>query len=240
MLSEKEEIEYKILHALAEAGEPAGSGVISDELRLSGLDISEATVGRLLRDMDRRDLTFRLGFRGRLLTELGQARLDELRHERERAFYGTELLNVLRAHGKEELMDLLVARRVIERETARLAAIRATGDDIEQLKRVIEKHEMSVQAGIVGAEEDVRFHKLIGQIAGNKVLLAALDLIRQDAQLNSVLETIRKYMSSTVVADHKKVIKAISAGLPEAAEKAMVDHIDNVIADVQKYWVNVE
>lgn len=240
MLSEKEEIEYKILQALADAKEPAGSGAIGDELRLSGLAISEATVGRLLRDMDRRNLTFRVGFRGRLLAELGQSRLEELRRERERAYYGTELLNVLRAHGKEELIDLLVARRVIERETARLAAAKATGEDIEYLKRIIERHEMSVRAGIVGADEDVRFHKLIGQIAGNKVLLAALDLFRQDSQLNSVLESIRKHVSSTVVADHKKIIKAISSGKSEAAEKAMIEHIDNVIADVLKYWVNVE
>ncbi|MGI5840002.1 MAG: FCD domain-containing protein [bacterium] len=240
MLSEKEEIEYRILNVLAAAKEPAGSGVIGGELRQGGLGISEATVGRFLRDMDRRELTLRVGFRGRLLTEAGQSRLGELRRERERAFYGTELLNVLRAHGKDELMDVLVARRVIERETARLAAVKATADDIRQLRRIIDKHETNARAGIVGADEDVRFHKLIGQIAGNKVLLAALDLIRQDVQLNTVLESIRKYVSSTVVADHKQIIRAIADGEPEKAETAMVEHIDNVIADVQKYWVNVE
>jgi GntR family transcriptional regulator, transcriptional repressor for pyruvate dehydrogenase complex len=239
MLSPKEEWEYLILKALNAAKEPLGSGTISDELRLAGHQTSEATVGRILRDLDGRNLTFRVGFQGRNLTEDGTVRLEELQRERERAFYGSELINVLRARGQDDLIDILLARRVIERETARLAARRATREDLGHLQRIIERHEQNARAGVGGADEDVQFHKLVGQIAGNKVLTAALDLIRQDGQLTPVLEYIRKHVHSTVVDDHKKIWAAIAAGQPEVAEGAMVNHIDNIIADVRKYWAEV-
>ncbi len=239
VLSEKEEVEYRILKAIGEAQEPLGSGAVSDYLRQAGLKISEATAGRVLRELDRNKLTLRVGFQGRLLTEAGQARREELSRERERAFYGSELLNVLRVHGKDELLDLLEARRVIERETTRLAALRANPEDLAQLRRIIERHEQNAKEGMSGADEDGQFHKLIGRMAGNKVLMAALDLIRQDGQLTPVLEYIRKHVHSTVVTDHKKICAAIAAGDSTVAEVAMVQHIDNIVTDVQKYWEEI-
>ncbi len=236
MIQNKNDQELLILKAIHEADTPIGSGMIREELRLSGFDLSEATVGRILRDMDRQGLTQKVGFQGRNLTESGLRRLEELAGEKERAHFGNELLSTLQISGKKELIDILVARKVIERETARMAALNASDADVEHLRRIIERHDLNNRSGYGGVDEDIQFHRLIGKIAGNKVLMAAMDLIRQDGQMTPIFEYIRKYVKSTVVTDHRKILHAIASRKPDRAEVAMIEHINNIIDDVEKYW----
>jgi len=236
VLGPRDELEYNALKVAQSSGDLVGSGALSEGLRRMGIEISEATAGRLLRDFDARGLTERVGFRGRRLTALGQARLDELEREQQRRLYGNEFMNVLRAHGQAELIDILVARRAIERETARLAAIHATDEEIRELGRLIESHRNAVHQGGIGAQEDVMFHRLIALASRNRVLLAATDLIRQDSQLSPVLTYIRQQVKSSVAEDHIKIYEAIAARDPERAEKAMVCHMENLIRDVRMYW----
>lgn len=226
--------EYLILSALADAREPVGSGAVSETLRAAGLPVSEATAGRLLRSLDLKGYTSRDGFRGRSLTPLGLGRLQELRRERQRRSTSTELMNLLRASHRDDLIDILVARRAIERETARLAALNARTEDLRELSEVV-----GLTPGTDG-EEDVRFHKLIARASGNRILEAAVDLIRQDAQLSPVLVYIRQQVQSTLVAEHRRILKAIQSRDPAAAEAAMVDHLENLIRDVRKYWGRAE
>jgi GntR family L-lactate dehydrogenase operon transcriptional regulator len=188
----------------------------------------------MLRTLDLRGYTSREGFRGRFLTPLGLGRLDELRRERQRTSTSKELMNLLRASQRDDLIDILVARRAIERETARLAALNARQEDLRELAEVV-----GLAPGSDGGE-DVRFHKLIARASGNRVLEAAVDLIRQDAQLSPVLVHIRQQVQSTLVSEHRRILRAIQSRDPVAAETAMVDHLENLIRDVRKYWGRVE
>ncbi len=240
MLSKKQEQEHHVLRALNNSKEPIGSGGICEELRLSGYETSEATAGRLLRGYDQQGFTYRVGYRGRRLTDKGKARLEELNMEKERARFGNELINTLKAQNREELIDILIARRVIEKETARLAALNASSKDYEQLRKIVARHDTLNQKGRGGAEEDIQFHRLIGKMAGNKVLMAAMDLIRQDGQLSPVFEYIRKHVKSSVVSDHKKILHAIESKKPDRAEVAMIEHINNIIEDVEEYWSSAD
>ncbi|NPV70932.1 MAG: FCD domain-containing protein [Firmicutes bacterium] len=236
MLGPKEELEYNILRVASAAGDLIGSGTLCHGLDQYGMRISEATAGRLLRNLDKKGYTERVSFKGRRLTDLGRNRLQELAGERERASFGSELLKVLKARGKQELIDILIARRAIERETARLAAQNANAAEVAELGDIIRRHREVVKSGGSGSDEDVRFHQLISSASRNKVLMAAADLIRQDGQLAPMLTVIRKSVHSTVVDDHIRIYEAIRAGDPAAAESAMVTHIENLIRDVRKYW----
>ena len=239
LLSAKKEQEFLILSILAEAGEPVGSGAISDGLRATGAGISEATAGRILRELDNQGLTQRDGFRGRSLTEAGYKRFEELRSDRDRANSGQEFISLLKVRRCEELVDILVARRAIERETARLAAIHARDAELDYLEQIVSEHKKHAQHG-VAAEDDVNFHRLVARMSGNKVLQAAVDLIRQDGQLAPVLEYIRKQVKSKISVDHSRIVEALRRRDAAAAEKAMVDHIENLIRDVRKYWSRVQ
>lgn len=236
MFSGRLEQEYEVLTVLRASRAPLGSGAIGDRLNDKGWQISEATVGRILRDLDKAGWTERMGYRGRILTPKGKEHLKRLMVERDRALSGTELLKVLKSEGKEKLVDVLVARRAIERETARLAALYATGDELTAMEVILGVQKELLELGQSTASTDVKFHRLIAGAAKNKVLEAAVDLIRQDGQLTPIMEYIRQRVGSTMVTDHMRILASIAAGDAEGAEEAMVAHIDSLITDVQSYW----
>lgn len=236
MLMEREELEYQTLMLLDGAGEPLGCGTVAERLRAMGINLSEATAGRFLRETDLKGLTIRAGFRGRVLTDLGKQRLEQLRAERQRAICRSEFIKLLRAHGREELLEVMVARRAIERETARLAAMNATEEDLEELNEIILEHEAHTYDEPYPGMHDTMFHKRVARMSRNKVLEAATDLIRQDGQVTQVLDWIRKEVRSSVVADHREILNALRRRDPAAAEKAMVSHLENVIREIEKCW----
>ncbi|MCG0276094.1 MAG: FCD domain-containing protein [Thermosediminibacteraceae bacterium] len=227
---------YEILKTIANSSVPVGSGYIRETLKLQGHDISEATAGRILREMDAEGYTEKVGFKGRVLTPYGVEKLRELEQEHKINHYGNELINVIKVTGRKDLIDILIARKVIEGQLARLAAKYITQKEIKELEEVLESQRNHVENGLSIADDDVKFHKLIAQAARNRVLDAALDLIRQHGQLSPVLEYIRKKVQSKVLLDHEKIFEAIVTRDPEAAEHAMVNHIENLISDVEKYW----
>jgi GntR family L-lactate dehydrogenase operon transcriptional regulator len=236
VLPTRSEQEYQLLKFIDEHGQPVGSGSVAEFLRAMGFDLSEATAGRLLRELDLRGLSVRLGYRGRVLTDEGRAHLRDLAAERRRSGFGQEFLRVLRAPEVSDLVDVLVARRAIERETARLAALHADEATIAELYEIVRQHEQGHQ----GPEHDVRFHRLIARASRNRVLSAAVDLIHQDGLLSPVLDYIRKWARSTIASDHRQIVESLARGSAEGAERAMVAHIENVIRDVKRYGDTVK
>jgi len=240
MPEQKEKQEYEILSILEEKEEPVGSNLLSRLLAARGIEVSEATVGRLLSEMDRRDLTRRQGFQGRVITEKGRRRLNQIRRLQHRLTYGNRFIDTLESRKKEDLIDILVARRAIERELARLAALHATEAEVRLMESVLQEQEQHTAQNEMTAEQDVRFHRLIAVAAKNRVLAAALDLIRQDGQLSPILEYIRNKVGSKLVVGHGKILRAIADRDPAGAEQAMIDHIESLIDDVQKYWSRIK
>lgn len=240
MPGEREKQEYEVLSILEERAEPLGSGLLSQLLSARGLEVSEATAGRILSEMDRKGLTGKQGFQGRVITDAGRRRLEQIRSFQHRLTYGNRFIETLESRKKEDLIDILVARRAIERELARLAALYATDAEIRLMESVLREQEQSTAQKRMTAEHDVKFHKLIAVAAKNKVLAAALDLIRHDGQLSPILEYIRTQVGGKLVVGHGRILKAIMERDPDGAEQAMMEHIESLIADVRKYWTSVK
>lgn len=243
MLTDKEKQEYLALLTINQSESPVGSGYLSRELRNYGWEVSEATAGRILANYDNAGYTNRVGFQGRVLSLLGLEKLKELEDKKVRLNQGYEFFKILETKTPDELIDILVARKAIEREIARLAAKNATDEEIRELWQIqhLQKERISHAKG-GAAEQDVAFHRVLAKASRNKVLEGAMNLIRQDAQLTPVLEYVRKEVHSEVSLDHANIAKAVEMHDADKAEKAMVDHIDNLMRDVKKYWgqVNLE
>lgn len=240
MLTDKERQEYLALLIIHQSESPVGSGYLSRELRNYGWDVSEATAGRILANYDNTGYTNKVGFQGRVLSPIGLDKLRELEDKKVRAEQGFEFFKVLETKTPEELIDVLVARRAIEREIARLAAKNATDEEIKELWQIQKLQKARIAHSRGGAaEQDVAFHRVLAKASRNKVLEGAMNLIRQDAQLAPVLEYIRKEVHSVVSLDHANIARAVEMHDLELAEKAMVDHIENLIRDVKRYWNKV-
>lgn len=225
-----------MLAVIRDSAQPVGCGHISQELQNKGHTISEATVGRLLRDMDNQGVTEKAGFQGRRLSPAGTSRLEELDNKEKSLQWGVEFANALRGHTKDQLLEVLVARRAIESELASLAALHRTEAEAAQLQEILERQRQILAGGGGAAQEDVDFHSLVARMARNRVLGSAIALIRQDTQLSPVLEYIRRRVKSLVYIDHQRIAEAIVAGRSEKARELMTEHVNNLIKDVEKYW----
>lgn len=228
-------IEYLLLQLLENQIVPLGAGATRDALAQRGIEVGEATAGRMLRELERTGLAEKVGVQGRILTEKGRRRLQELSLEKEQARSAEEFVRALRSTSSKEIEDVLVARRAIEAETARLAAENATDREIEILGEIVRDMMEQVRTGEPIASSDERFHFHLARISGNHVLEAALKLIRHNGRYSPILEAIRNQAGTLTGKGHQEIFNAIKARDAEAASKAMTAHINAVLEDVHKF-----
>ena len=233
MLSEKEKQQLIILRQLHKSDIPLGSGMLKDAIRSEGMELSEATVGRLLRDLDLQGFTLRIGFQGRTLTTVGSEYLEQLERDYQRSFYGSELIKSLNTRRKQDLIDILIARRAVEGEIARLAAKNASDNEVDKMRSIVQKQAELINAGESGVQQDSEFHTLLAKAGQNHVLYTVLDLIRREGSFSPVIERIRNQMRGSMVKDHLEILVAIQSRDPEQAYQAMVNHIEGLIQDVE-------
>ena len=229
------QFEHTVLHLLDATDGPAGSGTLMERLEDLGFRVSEPTVGRFLRTLDRRGLTERVSNKGRGLTEAGRARLRALCDDDSQVHYQRELMRSIQSTTLDEIVEVLIARRALERETARLAAERAADEDIARLEEAVRAHRAAIESGGDVAEADVHFHALVAQASRNRVLAAAIDLIRRDRQVTLTLDAMLRRTTHKYAVGHEGIVSAIRARDASAAERAMLGHIDTVIADLRAY-----
>ena len=236
MLNDNEKAEFELFSLLTSVQDPMGSVTLSLLLREKNLNISSATVGRMLVRFDHEGLTARHGFRGRVLTDAGVKRFMELRNKQHFEELTSKFYKSIDAESKDNLIEVLIARRGIEQESVRLAATRATKEDLQNLKKLYAHQNKDASKGIVSSEFDVLFHQAIARASKNKVLLAAYDFIWQNGRFSPVMEYIRISVGGTIAADHGKIVDALLERNADRAVKFMAGHIDSLIGDVQKYW----
>jgi GntR family transcriptional repressor for pyruvate dehydrogenase complex len=121
-----------------------------------------------------------------------------------------------------DIDELIESRLLLEVPLAGLAAQRATDEDIAELRRVAETSPADWSE--VG-DLDETFHALIARIAGNRLVGAFVQWIAEVLQ-PTIRELIEPAVVDAVVREqHEDVIRAIERGDPDAAERAMREHI---------------
>jgi GntR family L-lactate dehydrogenase operon transcriptional regulator len=226
--------EHILLHLLEGQIVPLGAGATKDALSQQGINVGEATAGRMLRQLERAGLARKIGVQGRVLTEKGLQRLRELDHEKKQSTSAEEFIQSLKATDSKELEDVLVARRAIESETARLAAENASAKEIEILREIIGEMLEGLRKGGDIASSDENFHLCLARMSKNHVLEAALKLIRHNGNYSPLLAGIRTHAGTLTGKDHLRICRAVEAHDGEAASLAMIDHINGVLEDVRK------
>lgn len=126
---------------------------------------------------------------------------------------------------REGIAELYEARRLLEPPLAGLAARRASEDEVAEMARILEVQAREVAAGRTGLAQDAAFHAAIAQATHNRaitrLITALLDLLSQSREES--LQTPGRPQRSHQ--DHRRVLAAIEARDPEAAELAMLEHL---------------
>jgi GntR family L-lactate dehydrogenase operon transcriptional regulator len=137
--------------------------------------------------------------------------------------------------GRDDVVELLVARRCLEREVAKLAAERATAADVRKMEMALERQGELVARGQLGVDQDIRFHELLGKASRNRFLEALVSLLRRHGEYSSVITRIRSISGDRLVVDHWAILDAIKRRDSAAGIAAISSHIDKLINEVTSF-----
>lgn len=161
---------------------------------------------------------------GMIETRLGSGTFACPRSE----FFSRPLLWAITCSNQDEAHELVEARKLIELELARLAAIRSTADDLKGIGIHLDAMEAAVEDMTLFQEEDLAFHLAIGYAAHNKILLNALLLIRNLMHQWIATAVAQEGAVAKVIDQHRKIFMAIAKKNPEAARAAMENHLESM------------
>lgn len=222
---------YAALRIICDHGAPIGSGQLAAAMQGAGVPISEATAGRLLRDLELQGAVTKASQRGRVLSPGGERLLTQLASQREYAGRSRELTDLLQRADREHVMQVLEARRGVEGEAAALAARHASDSEIAAIDRIVVVSQDHLAQGTYSAEDDDRFHSAIARSSRNKVLETVVRLIRESESVSQVLMQIRNRVGHKTLFDHEAILLGIRSRDPEMARAAMLFHVERVRLD---------
>ena len=133
----------------------------------------------------------------------------------------------VRKIGKEEAVQILEARAVLEALAARRAAANATPEDGERLRALLAEMRGKLDAGdLLGASDhNARLHRALLHLAGHAIvdrLVGTLNSQLVRFQYRTILVPGRAERS---FAEHSAIVDAVAAGDPDAAEATMRRHL---------------
>jgi len=131
---------------------------------------------------------------------------------------------------KSDFTSLVETRVLLESNSAKLAALRRTDEDIEAIKKAISAYEIKIKNGETAIEEDLMFHIKIAEASKNSVLKSLMLIITPDIVKNFV--TYKVCDNSTelkALHEHQKILEHIINKNGEAASKVMTHHLNDVL-----------
>ena len=136
---------------------------------------------------------------------------------------------------REFLRDLQELRRIVEPAAARLAAERATDQDITELEAAYAGMKLSIDEGGDYVSSDLRFHQGLLRTGRNRMLgqmsKALGALLRTSFEIST---TARPDGPAASLPLHRAVLDAVIARSPEAAERAIITLIDSARQDIEQ------
>ncbi|MDO8772394.1 MAG: FadR/GntR family transcriptional regulator [Burkholderiaceae bacterium] len=137
-------------------------------------------------------------------------------------------------------LELIRARRVVEGETAAIAALQAKRKDIDAMGKALRMMQTEAADGVLPLDGDRAFHTAIVQASGNEVLIDTVQSFWDSrrgpifGRLVGYFETLQSWQAA--IAEHSAILDAIQAHDAAAARIAMHAHMDKSHARFSASW----
>jgi GntR family transcriptional regulator, transcriptional repressor for pyruvate dehydrogenase complex len=129
-------------------------------------------------------------------------------------------------------------RQALETQCSRLAATRASAEDLRELDLALDAMATEIDAGEPGLDGDRRFHMAVAAASHNPVLIQLLTGLRESLDRTSETSLTRPGQPARSLCDHRAILAAIRAGQPTQAADEMLRHLvtttDTLIAHDQQ------
>ena len=145
----------------------------------------------------------------------------------------TKSLNNRLLMKKEDILNLLEVRKVLEVGAVRAAAAKRTEDNLQNMKHWLDEMAKSIGDEKAGEKADFHFHMGIAQSSHNNILLELMNHVSE-----MIAETIgesrriilygEQTTSERLIEEHQVIYDAVLKQDVELAQQAMLDHLTNV------------
>lgn len=122
--------------------------------------------------------------------------------------------------------DLLELRIVLETYAIRNASLRATPEQVEQMRGYLDEIDAHLDDNDICVKNDIAFHQLISESSGNSVISIVLPIIRTNMEHFNSMDFAREWDS--VNRGHRAMLEAIEMHNPMLAEAETIKHLSYV------------
>jgi len=146
-----------------------------------------------------------------------------------------ESLTLLLSVEQTPEVQMMEVRRILETESAALAAKRATFADLQKIQAslLVMKSAESISDAV---DADVRFHFAIAEATKNSVLLRIMntvaDLMHHTFRQDRENLYANPELGARVLIEHEAILKAIQDQNPDEAWAKMLEHINNIESSI--------
>ncbi len=128
------------------------------------------------------------------------------------------------------LPDIIMARRALERQTVTMAAEKALGSEIANLRAIVERQREAEAAGDTAAFHvaDEAMHAAIAATAGHATIWSMIEQIKVQLDRYRRLTLPRPHRIARAIEEHAGIVEAIAAHDPELAGRLMDAHLDGL------------
>jgi GntR family transcriptional repressor for pyruvate dehydrogenase complex len=216
----------RLLEGIRSRRYPPGSTLPSERVLADQFGVSRSSVREAIRVLEQAGvLSVRMGS-GTYVSDDGGSEAAALR--------------VLAAlQGDHSPLDIIVGRRGLEPECARLAAQHAHASDLRELQRLIEAQAKCVADGTDPSEADLDFHLALSQASHNSVLAALVEHLTEMMKRQSLWREIKSRSLShpgraeRYLAEHREILEHVSERDHDAAAESMAAHLDSIAAGLR-------
>ncbi len=135
---------------------------------------------------------------------------------------------------REFLRDLQELRRVVEPAAVRMAAERATAEDIAEIEAAYAGMRRAVEEGGDYVAHDLRFHQGLLRACRNRMIVQMSKALGALLRTSFEISTTRKDGPRNSLPLHRAVLDAVIAHDPARAEQAILVLIDGAREDIEQ------
>lgn len=126
---------------------------------------------------------------------------------------------------KPDFKSLVETRIIMETQAVRLAALRRTDKQLQDIEKAHEAYKNKALEGVDAVEEDLMFHIKIAEASNNSVLRSMMLIITPEIITHFIKNKVcDKEQTYLLVEEHQNILNAIADKNAEKAELFLKDH----------------
>jgi DNA-binding GntR family transcriptional regulator len=139
---------------------------------------------------------------------------------------------------REQFAESALLRRVLESASIRRAAECISDRELHLLHDIQEMHRRAVERGdsVESIRQDNRFHTTVGSAAQLPKALQLIELVRAPIDRVRYVTAREPEEGALTLAQHQQVIDALVRHDPDAAERALLAHLDDALQRQQRVF----